>query len=605
MTLNIVVLTPEVVYLSADFRLTAEGSLVTDRSSKTVHVDYETWAGLITYTGLGRWKGTDVSDWIATWLTGQSDLTMEQVARLLERQGTGMLTELSTTEGKIRRHTFTLVGFNNGVATAYLISNFEDGRKARKVPDGSLSRYTKRLEGRERAWVLVTGQAGAVTDGERKALERQAGKHGLDAEKLRRRLAVANKRAAQSSKSHDSVSEDCVVLSLRNSLNATIDVSGAGPGVSHHLSSGLNYQSLIDEVWKGLGVDRSKINVVGGVSTRFGPNNPPELFSRCSLDFFAPDADVGYIVEELDLGDFLTVSPQSISANGFIVGTANSPNSFPIPWLLDGMEVKSLGYSGGAAGVNLSCQVAGTFQGDNGKENAILWEEGSVTDLGIYKGEVGLFEGSDSSARSINISGLVAGTVRSKQEERGRPNTRPAVFRRGMGVEVAMDVPAQFGSESTDINDEGLVLVCSLIEIFNPRSILWNWENGGWAYVGGDKDAGVHPIALNNEGTVIGQAKDAKGRLLAVICERGSSWRELGTPPGWAPTCINDRGVVAGYAVVDGLWRPWIRFASGRTRWLPYARDHKCVPTKINDLGYLVGSAGADHGGHALRWVPA
>ena len=93
MTLNITVLTPVVIYQSADFRLTdsATGKLVTNRSVKTVGLTYPGWGGFVTYTGLGSWEGRAVSGWIANLLGGQSDLTMAQVAELLEAQGTKVI----------------------------------------------------------------------------------------------------------------------------------------------------------------------------------------------------------------------------------------------------------------------------------------------------------------------------------------------------------------------------------------------------------------------------------------------------------------------------------------------------------------------------------
>lgn len=54
MTLNLTVITPTVIYQSADFRLTdlSTGLPTNHRSPKLVTFVYEAWIGFVTYTGL-------------------------------------------------------------------------------------------------------------------------------------------------------------------------------------------------------------------------------------------------------------------------------------------------------------------------------------------------------------------------------------------------------------------------------------------------------------------------------------------------------------------------------------------------------------------------
>ena len=69
MTLNITVVTPLVVYQSADFRLTNgdTGTLIDDHSNKTVSMTFPTWSGFVTYTGLGRFGNRDLSSHVGSW----------------------------------------------------------------------------------------------------------------------------------------------------------------------------------------------------------------------------------------------------------------------------------------------------------------------------------------------------------------------------------------------------------------------------------------------------------------------------------------------------------------------------------------------------------
>ena len=90
MTLNITIMTPDVLYQSADFRLTNldNGGPMPHKSHKIVSLSYPDWAGYVTYTGLGRWGEKDTSDWVVEWLENNDSLGPDEVVALLaERIG--------------------------------------------------------------------------------------------------------------------------------------------------------------------------------------------------------------------------------------------------------------------------------------------------------------------------------------------------------------------------------------------------------------------------------------------------------------------------------------------------------------------------------------
>src|SRR5215472_4118357 len=96
MTLNVTVLTPSIIYQSADFRLIDfdTANPITDRSAKTVMLTYWAWDGFITYTGVGRWRDKDISDLIAEWLTGVGEPSISDVANTVAAKGTEMLRDV-------------------------------------------------------------------------------------------------------------------------------------------------------------------------------------------------------------------------------------------------------------------------------------------------------------------------------------------------------------------------------------------------------------------------------------------------------------------------------------------------------------------------------
>jgi hypothetical protein len=196
---------------------------------------------------------------------------------------------------------------------------------------------------------------------------------------------------------------------------------------------------------------------------------------------------------------------------------------------------------------------------------------------------------------------LIAGDVRSQAEEKGYPNTRAALFQVGEPTLALMELTARFGCGAADINERGQVLIFANLAAFDTRSLLWNLADGTWAYVG-DDTTNVYPIALNDDGIVLEQARNARGQAVTALCKPGGRWERLGTDDGWVPVDINNSGDVIGWVTIEGLIRPWLRHSTGKIILLPYASDHNTTPAAINNLGQIVGAASADHRSHAMLW---
>ena len=83
---------------------------------------------------------------------------------------------------------------------------------------------------------------------------------------------------------------------------------------------------------------------------------------------------------------------------------------------------------------------------------------------------------------------------------------------------------AEWGTRPVDINDRGQVLVQANFAPPEVRSILWNFEDNTWAFVG-DSTTNVMPVALTNGGRVFGDLTGSAS--LAVICGPDGAWQQL------------------------------------------------------------------------------
>ena len=159
MTLNITILTPLVIYQSADFRLTdaRTGKPLRDASPKTVTLNYLEWNGFVTYTGIGSWRGRSMSDYLVEWLTGVPAPNIAEVAKIISDNGTRLLREIERRSSRFK-HTFTLAGFVDQSPQVYVISNFEDCFGGNQTGAYDHLEISNRFLGHgEKATVIITG----------------------------------------------------------------------------------------------------------------------------------------------------------------------------------------------------------------------------------------------------------------------------------------------------------------------------------------------------------------------------------------------------------------------------------------------------------------
>jgi hypothetical protein len=175
MTLNITLLTRSRIYQSADFKL---GDPITKRviprdSTKVVRVQYDTFNGLITYTGLGSLYSKDTSEFIVDWLSGKEDLTLDELVRVVIDEGSNWLQRVKRITGNLEPHTFVIIAFEGRRPQVIIISNIEDAAgRTLQIPRERLT--DTKIQPRSRSVAVITGKKAAVTRERKKNLERLA-----------------------------------------------------------------------------------------------------------------------------------------------------------------------------------------------------------------------------------------------------------------------------------------------------------------------------------------------------------------------------------------------------------------------------------------------
>ncbi|MDH6137985.1 hypothetical protein P3T37_007428 [Kitasatospora sp. MAA4] len=207
MTLNLTLVSPNLIVQTSDFRLTAGREIRSHTAQKQTVLQYRDWSGLVCYTGIAQWGDHDTAAWLDQVLSHPAGQRSPQdIADTLARKGRAWLRRIPEEH---RVHAFTLAAFEQGRPTVYLVSNV-------MRPDGSwkparpaaFSCY--RLQP-EQPWCLVTGYASAVDSGQKASLEALM-EAGTSPAGLRRLAAEASRAAA--GRAENTVSEECVAAHL-------------------------------------------------------------------------------------------------------------------------------------------------------------------------------------------------------------------------------------------------------------------------------------------------------------------------------------------------------------------------------------------------------
>jgi hypothetical protein len=590
MTLNLTLLTERTIYQSSDYRLTDyDTGQVEDKSTKLVSLLFKSWHGMVSYTGIGRWEQRDTSDRIVEWLTGLADLTVSQVLERIREKGDEWLSRYEANVGKRRRHTFVLAAYEGNtrplVAT---VSNFEDCFKEiwKRNPSPCLFISTMPFNGRPT--LTVTGMKDSVHGGAKWRLFEELRKAPDNPARTRGMLTAINAAAAATPEAGKAISPACSVFSFRSDGQGQGAVDGMVE--MHAMMQGFPLPGR-EELIRMLGFEIGFLR--GSAVARTGPRLG---YAPCQPEIVKPPASVAYELKEFADSRFGTCSARAVNDGSIIVGNGSyvgQPGT-SFAWIVhaDG-KAEITNYKIRANAINSFGVIAIDGQTDDGTNHAGRWS-------GRVPEEVDDPPGCDSSARAINSAGTLVGWAGMDPKNKGQASQRAAVWRHQKGS--LLEAPEFSWSNAVAVTERDEVLVVAFKSGLEPTPLLWLASDNRVSVVGGS--SGVYPVAINAKGDILGKANGPAGEPIGCIAEPGNGWKMLGTERGFYATGMNDHGDIVGAISRDGFRRPLLWRPNSEIVWLPYYDYHHCLPLAVNNHGLVVGEAGADHGAHALIWVP-
>jgi len=287
--------------------------------------------------------------------------------------------------------------------------------------------------------------------------------------------------------------------------------------------------------------------VVG--STNVNPNRPFRWTEAGGTQFLAH-------------GGSGTYTPRKINTSGITAGYhARTDGQVDGKVWTGASTVSTLPTLGGlntwAYGINDSGTVVGTSSFSNDLRGAFRWTQaGGIQDLGSLGGF-------NSSANAINASGTIVG----ESSTQGYSFNRAFLWTQAGGM-VSLGSNNGVASKATDINDGGQVIGIDTKTNGYDGGFLWT-QSGGMVDIGsltGDFSSGTAPRAINNSGTVVGDAFDRFLNVTPFIWNGSTGMQRLDslldtTGQGWTlfyAADINESGQIVGTGFYDGEVRGFL-----------------------------------------------
>ena len=251
-------------------------------------------------------------------------------------------------------------------------------------------------------------------------------------------------------------------------------------------------------------------------------------------------------------GDSQTANcqPTAINASGHVVGSARQVNGRQVAFYWtpeDGFTVISEFSSNSDNGntayaINDLDHVTGNFLIKHGslRYHAYLWVPGLP-----HPRDLGVIDGQDFSVgHGINNLGVIVGGTLSNTDSQWRP----IIWSKRSGMQFLGDIEDSVYAIATAINDAGQIIgtnftTTSTQAFYGDRKTGLKFLKG----LGGDT---VYALALNQQGVIVGFARDAADEQHAVMWPTPSSVPTV--LPLAAARGINNLGVVVGEAAAAG-----------------------------------------------------
>lgn len=192
MTLNLMLTSPERVFLSSDFRITGTRPIDDPPTQKQIPVMKQDWAGIVAFSGVAEFgpgsRRFVLAERLPDLVNSLSfDVALPTFAGALAELGSALRVPSSSAA-----HTFCVTGFEFGQPFAMLVSNFQTLPGAEVLAESAAFKAT--LVRRSAGQLFVGGRTDAVSDEERKMLLGML-ETTRDNKQIHRALAETNRRA--------------------------------------------------------------------------------------------------------------------------------------------------------------------------------------------------------------------------------------------------------------------------------------------------------------------------------------------------------------------------------------------------------------------------
>jgi probable HAF family extracellular repeat protein len=601
MTLNITIVSQSGIHQSADFRISktekgADGKWIElqPNSSKIISLRYQTWSGFLTYCGMGLWNGKRTDEYATEWLAdlSSSGTTFQDAIEKIRERGSGWITSISRTFGKVMSHSFVLAGYEGGIPVYGVVSNYQT-LTGRIEPVSSELKVDIRRS-KKGTHIFVNGVRSAVSRTTKRQLKRLI-QIGTSANVIRYELAKVNRLASQSPAAENGISAACLTYSLNIHGEGGGEVHGdvPGPVLPRTVLNGVDMDKLLASVLKSS--PNAKLVQSAFATTQSNTATLREHIDctlRVNKGYQESSASELATVEEIGALNDYHLSIHGLNNKGFVVGQVRNPLEAPphaFVWP-PGHTIRNLGTFGGphsnALDVNDNGQVIGAADVDYSATHAFLWDErDGMLDLGTLGGR-------HSVARSINNRGQIVGNSFIGSGDPHPERERAFLWTPEHGM---TNLGNQFHgwSRAVAINGEGVVLGWRLRGTV-VCGFIWSPQLGVFDIVA-EGERAFFPSDINDSEVVVGEGDDESGKRHAFTWTRAEGLRQLAITEDFHPSSIDVHGNILGNLYSRPWSRPYLyRPLTGEFLPLPFAEEHHTSVKAINSSGVIVGAA----------WIP-
>lgn len=228
--------------------------------------------------------------------------------------------------------------------------------------------------------------------------------------------------------------------------------------------------------------------------------------------------------------------------------------------------------------MNASGQVAAVLEDEEGRERAVLFEKGVLTELGAEKGMY-------SDAKAINQNGEIVGSASRKDG-----TWRAFLFDRARGLRElpTLGGPSSYGMS---INRHGDAAGFADTPAGDWHAFLY--KDGQMQDLGTLGGKTSYAAGMNNLGQVVGTATTGTDYRHAFVYDAAGGMRDLGTLGGRqsSATAINDAGMIVGASeTADRRWHAFIHDGQRMVDLGKLIGFGSSFATDINNNGHVVGT---------------